>query len=164
MPGQAIIFNVIINNKSSRAINFIHVNLYKNLIFKTPKQTKTIKLEVASTNLRQVVAPRTVERWENQVLDIPSNLKATSNISRIIETNYIVVLRFGAGGFTTVMDCAIPIVIGTEPFEGEGYVTASNGSEILSENPPSYEEALLQYPSAPPEEDSWLDKLSLYWK
>lgn len=167
IPGQTLIFNVSIDNKSSRAITTTSVTLYKNIIFRaldesqSNKANKTVKLEIASIKLPREIASRDKDKWQNQSLPIPINCIPSMQHSKIIKTNYELVLRFGAGGFTTSVDCVIPIVIGTVPFACDD--CSGLGFTDLSDSPPSYEEALRQTPSAPPQEASWTDSL-MFWK
>jgi hypothetical protein len=163
IPGQSIKFNVIIDNKSSRAIVIKTVTLYKHMKFHASGQTKTDKLEIASVRLQTQVEPRSKEKWHNQILNIPRDCKASSQYSKIIEVKYELVLYFAAAGFTTGTDCSIPIVVGTEPFTGETSEVFSDFCNI-SDRPPSYEEAMLVSPSAPPQpETSWINSL-IFWK
>ena len=158
MPGQAMLYDITIDNKNkSRDITYITVGLYKIITFITPKKTKTVKIELAESRILEIVPKLSKRTFENQLLDIPSETKATSDLSQIIKTKYQLVLWFGAGGWTLKMDCILPIVIGTERFacDEPGYV----------EPPPCYEEAVETATSSALAEKKagWTDKLK-FWK
>lgn len=149
------------NQNTTRDITYITVALNKIMKFITPTGTKIEKVTLCEQRVYEIVPKLSIRKFENQVLDVPSATKATSDLSKVIKTKYQLVLKFGAGGLTLKMDCILPMVIGTEPFECDapGYV----------ESPPSYDEALragaTALPSAPLAEDkaSWTDKLK-FWK
>lgn len=155
IPGQDIKFNIKIDNKSKRAINTISVYLYKTLIFQAQDKKKNIKVEIASIKIAHIVEPRSIKNFENKKLKIPNDCKATMNISKIIKTQYELILRFGAGGLTTVKDCNIPIFIGTIPFH-EIYQEETSSYQaygfLSTDGPPTYDEATKLIPSAPPSE------------
>ncbi len=71
---------------------------------------------------------------------MPGDAQATNSLSKIVHTRYELVLVFGAGGFTTVKECVLPVVIGTERFECDVPVDFEDLG--ISERPPSYDEAL----------------------
>lgn len=163
VPGEIITFNVSIDNKNRRAIKYATVSLYQNIKFRANGQNKNEKKEICSVKLDRVVEPRTTEKWHKLKLEIPRNCKPTNSISKIIEMKYELLLKFGSGGFSTPMYCAIPMVIGTVPFDEITQGTFA-GFASNTDEPPTYEEALRQVPTAPPEEDNgWLEKFA-FWK
>lgn len=162
-PGEIITFNVFIDNKNRRAIKYATVSLYKNMKFKTQTQTQKETKEICTINLDRIVQPRSTEKWYKQKLVIPSSCKPMSAKSKIIEIKYELLLKFGSGGFTTAMYCPIPMVIGAVPFDVIAQEISDCSAEIGSDEPPTYEEALRQVPTAPPEEDGWVDKLA-FWR
>jgi hypothetical protein len=117
---------------------YVAFTLVKKLTFHVSGKSKTLTFEIASFKYSSKIEPRTCQKWKNNAVNIPNNCKATNNLSKIIETNYELVLNFGAGGFTTSTDCVIPIVIGTVPFRE---MDTDSARMVFNEGPPSYEEA-----------------------
>ena len=148
--GDTLTFNASIDNKSSRPIVYVTFTLVKKLTFYASGKSQTLTFEIASFKYSSKIEPRTCQKWTNNAVNIPDNCKATNNLSKIIKTNYEFLLNFGAGGFTTSTDCAIPIVIGTVPFK---QMDNDSARMAFNDGPPSYEEALnhkyTPTPSAP---------------
>ncbi|CAF0904985.1 unnamed protein product [Brachionus calyciflorus] len=126
VPGEAIVFNATMDNKSSREIKEMSVNLIQVMRFHATRKTRTCVRNVAQIKFPKHVDERTVETWQNSVLVIPPVCSSSNGTCRIIEVGYKVVFNFDASGIAVSKDLDIPIVIGTIPLSLQPSMPAPN--------------------------------------
>ncbi len=113
MPGESLIFNAFIDNKSDKDIKRMHVSLLQNIIFYAhkPKKTKSCFRNIASVSFNKRIPPRTTEYWKKGIIIIPPVISSSNESCKIIDINYTVVLSFDASGILISTSISIPIVI-----------------------------------------------------
>lgn len=155
VPGEAIVFSVNIDNKSSSEIKTMQVDLVQQISFhgrwSGQRKVRTSIRHVASIRFPGKVLARNQENWENISLLIPPVSSSSNGTCRIIEVRYAINLNIDAGGMTMSKDLTIPIVIGTIPLMNMGLPLAGSNLPPLSyqasifdptpneEMPPEYE-------------------------
>lgn len=125
VPGEIIVSNVNIDNRSNREVKKITLKLVqelnftgssRELIVKTTKVRKCFR-NIVEMNFTQIVPPKTNQNLEgNTRIIIPSIAASSNGISKIIVINYLLVFTFKCSGSLS-KDISIPITIGTIPFE-----------------------------------------------
>lgn len=126
MPGEAVIFSVIINNRSSREIKTMKVDLIQQIRFHATTKSRTCTRHVASVVYPAKIPPRQQEHWDNIALVVPPVCSSSNGTCRIIEVNYAINLNFDAAGVALSQDLTIPIVIGTIPLMNLGMPVPNN--------------------------------------
>ena len=142
MPGEAILFNAKIDNKSNRELNVMRVKLYQNAVFRAQGHTRHSSRNVAEISHKNKVAPQTVETWNGRLV-IPSVCPSSGTLCQIIKVSYVIYMTFGASN-SIDSNLEIPVTIGTIPLQNE--MPSNNNLNIstiqnnmLSGDPPSYE-------------------------
>ena len=115
IPGEDIVFNAMIDNRSSKGLNRLTVSLIQRIKFHGKNRSKECIRNVASVNLHKPVASKSVENWNNVLLKIPPVCSTTQGSSRLIEVSYLLAFTFGAVAPKLATDLVLPIVIGTIP-------------------------------------------------
>ena len=115
VPGESIVFDVIVDNqKSSRQVQDVTVTLLQKIRYQVKASVKKCFRRAASLTLPKTVAPRTLEKWSSHII-IPPLSASTNGKCRIVDVYYSVVCEFAtessSGG-----KLIIPITIGTKPF------------------------------------------------
>lgn len=113
--GEDIVFNAMIDNRSSKGLNRLTVSLIQRIKFHGKGRSKECIRNVASVNLHKAVGSNSVENWNNVLLKIPPVCSTTQGSSRLIEVSYLLVFTFGAIAPKLATDLVLPIVIGTIP-------------------------------------------------
>lgn len=157
VPGEAIVFNVAIDNKSNREVKEMTVNLIQVIKFHATRKSRTCTRNVASIQFPKRIAERSMEKWDNSVLVIPPVCSSSNMTCRIIEVSYMVTFNFDASGVAVSTDITIPIVIGTIPM-------AIQANQMQPQLPFTYEADMfgpntVQMPS---ENDAGADKGEMY--
>lgn len=148
VPGESLIYNISIDNKSNRDVIETTIKLVqeikltgssREIIVKTTK-VKTCYRDVVNVNLLQIIAAKTNVTLNNNYSIIVPPVSATStNTCKIIEIRYYVVFTFGCRGSAN-KDMSIPITIGTIPLSNPSEKKPSLDNS--SNNLPSYEECV----------------------
>ena len=117
VPGESIVFDVNIDNKSSsKEVSDLKVSLIQKVIFYAKADTKKSYRCVATTIYPRNIAPKSNEKWSSHLI-IPPVSSSTNGKCRIIDVYYVMLCSFETNGLgskqTTLI---IPITIGTKPF------------------------------------------------
>jgi hypothetical protein len=115
VPGEGIVFNVNIDNKSGRQITEMTVKLVQSIRFHATHKSKTCNRVVAAVRYPGKVAARTIYSWKNAVLLIPPVCSSSNGTCRIIEVSYVTVLTLETSGIAISKDIKVPLAIGTIP-------------------------------------------------
>ena len=119
MPGEEIIFNIKINNQSTKKVNHLHIDLLQKIRFFANCGKSTMRsVAVAALQFPNPVNPKSIESFEGRLV-VPSVSTSSSNLCRIINVFYELIFTFGASGLSTNEYLAIPIVIGSIPLSSE---------------------------------------------
>ena len=155
MPGECIVFNAKIDNKSNRAVKRMSVSLLQQIRFHATTKSRTVCRTVASIQYPGEIEPKGFKEWNNSVLAIPPVCSSFNGTCRIIEVNYIVQFNFDVSGPSISTDLNIPIVIGTIPLGSNirpvAPISPVGGGEASAPPPYSYE-ACMFGPNPVPEE------------
>lgn len=143
MPGEGIVFNASIDNKSGRTIREMTVRLLQNLRFHATTKSKSCTRTVAAIQFPGKIGPRSQDTWNSSVLTIPPVCSSSNGTCRIIEVSYLVEMSFDTSGIAISKDLRIPIIIGTVPLTAkatqDAYPLLDGDEEAAA---PSYEECL----------------------
>jgi hypothetical protein len=120
--GECIVFNVTVNNRSSREIVSCSVKLMQHLIFHATTKSKKYTRRVAFIEYPNMINAKTTETWSGSAIIIPPVCSSSNGTCRIIDVFYSVVLKFNTSGISTSTYVSIPITIGTIPLQ-ESYYT-----------------------------------------
>ena len=118
VPGETISFYVKIDNKSSREINLLSVTLMEKTIFYSTRKARTKLRKVIEEIYTKKIKENSIEMW-SQRITIPTIISSSNSLCKIIEINYLLILRFNTSGVTTSKEISIPITIGTIPLYDE---------------------------------------------
>lgn len=126
VPGEAIVFSVNIDNRSSREIKIMQVDLVQQIKFHATNKTRTCTRHVAAIRFPGKIGIRKQENWENISLVVPPVCSSSNGTCRIIDVRYAINLNFDAGGLAISKDLSIPVVIGTIPLMNLGIPVPQN--------------------------------------
>ena len=139
VPGEAIIFNAHIDNKSDRELSNLRVKLIQNLRFQASGRFKSTQRNVAEIVYNKTIRPNSIETWNRGHLVIPPVCPSSNGACKIIDICYSVVFVFGAS--TSIdSDLNIPIYIGTIPLRQDE--NNSNNPSVIMPSAPSYQECM----------------------
>ena len=119
MPGESIICNADIDNKSSRDIEEMSVSLVQNIRFIATKNSKNERRFLSNVKKNVMVKKKSFQDWNNIILPIPSICSNSNGVSKIIEVDYFVYFSFDTSGIAVSKDLVIPIEIGTIPLRDD---------------------------------------------
>ena len=119
MPGESLICNADIDNKSSRDIKEMSVSLVQNIRFIATTKSKIVRRVVSNIMFPNMVKEKSFQDWNNIILPIPSICSTSNGVSKIIEVNYFVIFNFDTSGIAVSKDLTIPITIGTIPLRDD---------------------------------------------
>jgi hypothetical protein len=137
VPGEAIVFNAFIDNKSDRYINELSVKLIQQLKFHANSKTRSCTRNVANIINPNKIPGRDIYNWDRGQLLIPSVCPSSNGTCKIIEIHYCVQFSFGASS-SLDSHLSIPIKIGTIPLRNE-QIEETN---LLTPSLPTYEECM----------------------
>lgn len=135
VPGEPIIFNAYIDNRSDRELKKLRVRLKQHLKFHASGKTKSSLRWVTEIQNTHKVRPHSIENWLGGQLRIPSVCPSSNDTCRIIEISYSVIFIYGASN-SIDSNVTIPITVGTIPLIQENETTLSIPLA------PSYEECM----------------------
>lgn len=118
VPGECIVFNANIDNKSNRDVKDVAVDLYQLIHFHATTKTYTERRSVAKIKYPNSIAAQAQAKWDNSVLLIPSVCSSSNGTCKIIVVEYQLVLKFSVSGAMS-KELKIPITIGTVPLSYE---------------------------------------------
>lgn len=126
VPGESIMFTVIIDNRSKSLINFLAVKLFQDLTFYArsvkggKNKTKKCQREVVATICPQQIKPDGHYRW-NGALSIPPACTTinteTSEHCKLVCVEYFIRLDYHSENLAPEMSMKIPVVLGSVPIE-----------------------------------------------
>jgi hypothetical protein len=113
VPGESLVFNAFIDNKSDKDIKRMDVSLLQNIIFYAhkPKKRKSCFRNIASISFNKIIPPRTIEYWKRGTLIIPPVISSSNETCKIIDINYTVIMSFDVSEVLISTRISIPIVI-----------------------------------------------------
>ncbi|CAF0854526.1 unnamed protein product [Brachionus calyciflorus] len=116
VPGEKIICNAFLDNKSSRQVEQIKITLYQRMKFSAKDKSKILVRNISSVSNQSVIGEKKLEKWENVALKIPPVCTTTKGTCKIIDISYEVRLSYKVSGVSLPdTDLCIPIIIGTIP-------------------------------------------------
>ena len=117
VPGEKIVFNASIDNRSSKTIKSISAILVQTttLIYNRSRKHKSSRNIVTLRYDGPEIGPRMKENWSNVGLIIPAVCPSLLNTCRIIKLDYTLRLIVNFNGLTIRKMLDIPILIGTVP-------------------------------------------------
>ncbi|CAF0761104.1 unnamed protein product [Brachionus calyciflorus] len=115
VPGEGIVFDITVNNKSNRLISRMSVSLIQKIKFKANYRTKLSYRTIENFRFPSSVQERSIVKWDNSVLIIPPICPTSDGRCKIIDVSYLVLFDFCASGLSLTKEMLIPIVIGTIP-------------------------------------------------
>jgi hypothetical protein len=133
VPGEGILFNVNLDNKSNRTIDEMTVNLKQNIRFYATTKSKSCIRNVGAIRFPRKIPSRFQDTWNDSVLVIPPVCSTSNGTCGIIEVSYSIVFNFDTSGIAISKDLVIPIVVGTIPLK----LSENNHYDMPA--PPSYE-------------------------
>jgi hypothetical protein len=140
VPGEGIVFNVAIDNKSNMSIIDMTVKLVQSMKFHATHKSRSCSRIVAAIRYPGKVNARTKETWNNSVLIIPPVCSSSNGTCRIIEVSYTVIFNFDTSGFAISKDLKIPLIVGTIPLRvNTKDVKLDDHERDLASSLPSYE-------------------------
>lgn len=139
VPGESILFNAEIDNRSNRELDSIKVKLVQDLKFHATTKSRTSQRNVAEVVYSNVIRPCSIESWNKGTLVIPPVCPSSNGACKIIEISYSVVFVFGASN-SIDSNLAIPIYIGTIPLRQ--LENTSNNTSSAYPSAPSYQECM----------------------
>lgn len=149
MPGEAIVFSVMIDNRSSREIKSMQVDLNQIIVFHATTKSRRVARHVASVRFPGKVGARNQEHWENIALLVPPVCSSSNGTCRIIDLKYELNLNFDASGVAVSKSLIIPVVIGTVPLSSpmSRPATLSLPASLpdqFGQPPPSYQASIFE--------------------
>ena len=93
VPGENIDFKASIENKSSRELKHLTVDLIQNLKFHASGETRKCSRKVAQVTYQSKIPSRSSENWTNGCLPIPAVCPSSNNTCKIIEISYIIKIK-----------------------------------------------------------------------
>ncbi|RNA31177.1 arrestin domain-containing 3-like [Brachionus plicatilis] len=127
VPGEGIVFDITINNRTNKAINCMNVSLVQKIKFRANFKTKTSSRTVENFRFPSRVQEKSILNWNNSVLVIPPTCPTSNKNSKIIDISYLVLFDFCASGPHFPKEIAIPISIGTIPLKLQNENQQQNG-------------------------------------
>lgn len=156
MPGEAIIFSVLINNLSTRQIETMVVHLVERIVFRA---TKLITRQIVRTTRTRdlatqqysgpIILGKCQQNWENVPIIVPPGCLSSNGACTIIDIKYYLDLHVLSSGYGDIPVLSIPVVIGTIPMIGlVGGVSGVpvGGGLVLSNNFPVPQQPTLPTP------------------
>lgn len=104
----------MIDNRSSREIKLIQVDLLQQITFHATTKSRTCTRHVATIRFPGKIGAHKQETWENGLV-VPPVCSSSNGTCRIIDVRYVIDLKFDAGGMSTSKELYIPVVVGTIP-------------------------------------------------
>lgn len=117
MPGEGIVFDITVNNRTSRVISRMNVSLVQKIKFRANYRTKISYRSIENFRFPSTVQEKSIVKWNNSVLIIPPVCSTSNGKCKIIDVNYLVLFDFCASGISLSKEMMIPIVIGTAPLK-----------------------------------------------
>ena len=118
VPGESIVCDLTIENQSSRTLKYPYINLKQKIKINATAKSKIKVRKLTSAILEHKIAPRSIQKFSNACVAIPSTCASSLDTSRAIEISYIFELKFGASGLSSPESIEVPFVIGTVPIRG----------------------------------------------
>lgn len=115
VPGEGIVFDIAINNRTNKVINCMNVSLVQKIKLRANFKLKTSFKTIENFRFPSTVQLKSVVNWKNSVLIIPPTCPTSNGNSKIIDISYLVLLDFCIPGPHLVKEMAIPITIGSVP-------------------------------------------------
>ncbi len=129
VPGEKILFNVMVSNQSRRTIGDVTVGLEQAITLKTPTRFQTITRDAGTQKFAKTIDEKTVSNW-NGSLVVPAVSPSSLKTCRIIEIQYFLTLNLNPSGPSMDFKMNLPICIGTIPLT-EKQMTDRNQQPFL---------------------------------
>lgn len=143
MPGESIVFDVnMVNKSSSREITDLSVTLVQKIKYHVKRDFKKCFRRVAMVAYPKTIAPKTDEKWSSHLV-IPPVCSSTNGKCRIIDVHYAVQCSFETDGFGSKPTClSIPLTIGTKSLMADAKSTTPGASryEVCHFEPTKFHE------------------------
>ena len=117
VPGENLMFNAIITNKSSINITNVIFRLIQTIVLRAKDKTNTFKRVVIETAYPKKIPKQSNEEWKNVLLLIPSICPTSSSQKEIINISYYVSLELSPEKIHKRFNVTLPVTIGTIPFK-----------------------------------------------
>ena len=111
-------FKVEIDNKSSREIKEMSVNIIQRIYFHSTCKTKTCVRNMAQVKYPKRIPEKTREVWSLGII-IPPVCASSNGTCKIIHVTYIILFNFDPSGLAVSKDLGIPLTIGTIPLRNQ---------------------------------------------
>ena len=116
VSGESVIFNVSIDNRSSKSIKFISVFLIQHNELNVRGSKKFLTNNICTLEYNDPrIGPQMQESWSNGTLKIPIVCPSLLDTCRIMKLYYTLTLCVHFNGLSISNSLDIPIVIGTIP-------------------------------------------------
>jgi hypothetical protein len=114
VPGEKIHFTVDIENKSETKLTDVSLKLVQEIKLIAKEKPKCEKNECEPIYIPRRVEAHSVEKWTG-TYQIPFPLDTSLNgLCRIIEVNYLFVMRIKIGLLSMAKELSLPLTIGME--------------------------------------------------
>jgi hypothetical protein len=126
VPGELVLVNVEVQNKSNKDVTSLTASLKRVLRFHAKNRTKNEYDYFSKTMFAKVIPANSADVW-NVAIPIPPVCTSSdmAGMCKIIEIEYFVSVDIKASGMLFQRNMSIPITIGSIPFISQG-VPASN--------------------------------------
>ena len=136
MPGEVLPFKVEIDNKSSREIADMSINIIQRIFFHATAKTKICVRNVAHIKYPKRIPEKAREVWSQGII-IPAVCASSNGTCRIIQVNYCVLFNFNPSGIAASKDLEIPLTIGTIPLRSQS--NNMQQGQVMQSLPPSFQ-------------------------
>ena len=136
VPGEDIVFNASVYNKSSKKLR-MKAKLVQRVTLHATTKSKEWTRVVAEIPFHKEIGENSCDEWNNSVLTVPAVCGSSNGFCRIIHVSYVLVLECDPSGPSFDLEIAIPIQIGTIPLNNNNNNanTQNNGQHVFQ---PSY--------------------------
>ena len=115
VPGEQLIFNASIDNKSNYEMKSTSLKIIQYILCMTSSGSRMFRSLVAEVVSPKKIGKNSYDEWNNVSVTIPSVCPSSRGTSKILDVYYCAVLHVDPYGPFSSFDTSIPIVIGTVP-------------------------------------------------
>ena len=119
VPGEELVFNASIDNKSNYVMKSISLKIIQNVLWITRRGSRIIRRQSAEIVWPKKIDKKKYDEWNNTSVTIPSTCSSSIGNSKIFKIFYCAVLHVNPAGPYCSFEASIPIVIGTVPLTND---------------------------------------------
>ena len=128
VPGEQLVFNAAIDNKSNYEMKSVSIKIIQYILCMTSSGSRMFRRLVAEVVSPKKIGKNNYDEWNNVSVTIPSVCPSSKGTSKILIVYYGAVLHVNPAGPFCSFEATIPIAIGTEPLTNDA--NAIQGSEL----------------------------------